>query len=130
MANENVIIGCKLPHGIHLDLYDKHNNLVARHSLAGNASFSLPNPDRKFQNAPLIHGDAFTSIPKEHWDAWLKIHSDHPSVLSGGIYAAAKKEDAQAQARNHEGDNIGFNKVDPKTLGVEKLDDKPKPVGA
>ena len=132
MANESVIIGCKLPHGLYLDLHDKNNNLTARVKLPGNAGFTLPNKDRKFKNPDTVYGDTLTPVSKEHWDAWLKIHHDHPSVLNGSIYAAAKQEDAKAKARNHEDENVGFDKLDPDKPehGVKKLNNANMPVFA
>jgi hypothetical protein len=124
---EKVLIGCKLPHGLYLDLHDKNNTLIARVKITGCAGFTLPNPDRKFQNPVTVHGDAFTLVDKAHWEEWLKVHASHPAVLNGAIYASAKQVDAEAKAKEHETEDVGFNKVDPKNFGVQKLDGKDAP---
>ena len=123
-STEKIIVGCKLPHGLYLDLRDAAGNIKARVKLPGVAGYTLPNPDRKFQNPETINGDTLTPVDKDHWDAWIKQHADHPAVLSGAIYARAKRDDAVATAREHQKDNVGFDKVDPNNYGVKKLDSK------
>lgn len=127
---ETILVGCKLPHGLNLDLRDAQGNITARVKLPGNSGFTLPNPDRKFKNPTTVYGDTFTEVEKDHWDAWLKKHKTHPAVVNGAIYAASQQEDAIVQARNHEDENVGFNKIDPKRFGVSKMDDSSKPAGA
>lgn len=126
-GSKTVLVGCKLPHGLYLDLRDKGGNLVARQKLPGASNFTLPNPERKMQPTSTVHGDTITPIPVDHWEAWLKQNADHPAVRNGAIYARAKREDAEAQALEHERQNIGFNKVNPASLGVKKLSDDNKP---
>lgn len=128
----NVVVGCKLPHGLYLDLRNAAGDIIARHKLAGNAGFSLPNPERKFKQVDTssTFGDTMNIIPKDHWDEWRKRNKDHAALRSGAIYVAKDHQDALAQAREHQGDNVGFDKIDPKRHGVAKLDDRPKPEGA
>jgi hypothetical protein len=123
-SNDKVIVGCKLPHGLYLDLYDKNGNLKARVKLPGVAGYTLPNPDRKFVNPELTHGDTLTGVDRGHWEAWHEQHRDHPALLSGAIYAKAKREDAVAVAKEHQVENVGFDKIDPTKHGVKKLDPK------
>lgn len=124
-----VLIGCKLPHGLYLDLLDKVGNIKARVKLLGNANFTLPNPDRKFKgvNTEATFGDTINPVDKDHWDAWIKTHADHPAILSGAIYMAMKQEDALAKAKEHQNEDVGFNKVDPTKEGIKKMDDKTNP---
>ena len=126
---ETVLVGCKLPHGIYLDLHDGAGNIKARVKLPGNASYTLPNPDRKFQNPTVVYGDTFTSVDKAHWEAWKALHADHPALTSGAIYASANKNDAESKAKAHEHENVGFNKLDPRKHGVAKLGSEAKPAG-
>lgn len=126
-ANETVVIACKLPHGLYLDLLDAGGNLRARHKLTGVAGFTLPNPDRKFQNPNTEFAHTLNIIPKKHWDEWFALHQNHPAILSGAIMVAPKRNDALAMAREHEREAVGFEKVDPKKEGVSKLSDAPKP---
>ena len=126
---ETILVGCKLPHGIYLDLRDGAGNISARVKLPGNAHYTLPNPDRKFKNPETVHGDTFTQVDKAHWDAWIKLHGDHPALRSGAIYSAAKKEEAIGKAKEHEFEDVGFNKIDPNKQGITKLDGNSKPAG-
>jgi hypothetical protein len=130
MAAETIIVGCKLPHGLYLDTRLPNGDIKNRVKLPGVASFTMPNENRKFQNPQLTAGDTLTRVDKEHWDEWIGLHADHPAVRSGAIYAAAKKDDAVAMAKEHQKDNVGFDKIDPKKHGVTKLDESPKPIGA
>lgn len=128
----SVIIGCKLPHGLYLDLRNDAGDIVARYKLAGNANFSLPNPERKFKgvDTSATFGDTLNTIPKAHWEEWRKRNKDHAALRSGAIYVAKDRDDALAQAREHQTENVGFDKIDPKKHGVQKLDDRAKPEGA
>jgi hypothetical protein len=124
-----VLIGCKLPHGLYLDLKDKAGNIKSRAKLLGNANFTLPNPDRKFKgvNTESTFGDTINEVDKDLWDAWIKIHAEHPAILSGAVYMAAKRDDALARAKEHQHENVGFDKLDPKKELVKKMDDKSNP---
>lgn len=124
---EQVLVGCKLPHGLYLDLRDKLGNLVERFRLPGNASFTLPNPNRKFKNPTTVSGDTFTPIPKKFWEEWYGLNKNHPAVKSGAIYFAKDRNSAYDMASEHEKENVGFDKIDPDKHGVNKMDDENKP---
>lgn len=127
-TKKTVIVGCKLPHGLYLDLRDEQGNIIARQKLPGCANFMLPNPKRKFIGTPTVHGDTLTPIPADHWEAWQKKNKNHPALRSGAVYAAANRDDATAQAAEHETQNVGFNRIDPeKQLGVKKMTDEDNP---
>lgn len=127
-TKKTVFVGCKLPHGLYLDLRDEQGNIIARHKLPGCSNFTLPNPNRKFMGAPTVHGDTLTEIPGAHWEAWLKKNKNHPAIRSGAIYAAANQADATARAKEHQGDNVGFDRLNPeKQLGVKKMTDTDNP---
>ncbi|MEN6533960.1 MAG: hypothetical protein ABFD89_09885 [Bryobacteraceae bacterium] len=126
-VKETVIIGCKLPHGLYLDIHDKAGNLKSRVKLPGCAGFTLPNPDRKFQNPETVHGDTLTAVDKDHWEEWWLNHSEHPAITSGAIYMAAKRSDAESIAKEHEHDDVGFSKVDPNKEPVKKLNGNDRP---
>ena len=120
---DKVLIGCKLPHGLYLDLRDNRGEIKARVKLPGVAGFTLPNPDRKFKNPTTEHGHTITPVDRDHWEAWKKAYPDFPALLSGAVYEANKREDAIAIAAEHEHVNVGFNKGNPKEFGVETRKD-------
>ncbi len=125
--SETVLVGCKLPHGIYLDLYDGMN-LRARVKLPGIMTFKIPtDPPRKFQNPEVVLGHTMTAVPRKHWEEWLEKNKRHPSVVNGFVYAAKNETEAKAVAREHERETTGFEQVDPRALGVEKLSDDPRP---
>ena len=123
MAKETVIIGCKLPNGLHLE----HNGTVI--VLKGAGSYLLPNADRKFKNPNLVEGDSYTIVDKDFADAWFKAHSDYAPVKSGAVYRASNMSEFAAKARDMADVKTGFEKLDPartKILGTEPLTDGAK----
>jgi hypothetical protein len=126
-----VLVGCKLPHGLNLDLYDAGNNLKHRQKLRGIMGFHIPNPDRKFVNPETSFGHTITPVPRAHWDAWLEKNKNHPAIVNGFIYVAKSQSDAVAIAKEHENELTGAEQLDPKKQGdVVKLDEDPRPLEA
>lgn len=129
LTSETVLVACKLPHGLYLDLY-AGKTLTARVKLSGTMGFRIPNEDRKFVNPDVSFGHSVTPVPRKHWEEWLAAHKDHPAVVGGFVYVSKTKDDAVAQAREREGEVTGFEQVDPKKSGVAPLDKDPRPMEA
>ena len=125
MANEQtpsnpsktVLVACFLPHGLYLDIMDKTGlQIIARHKLTGNAGFMLPNPKRKFKN-PRLTGDAtgatLNPVPEDHWEAWKKLHPDHPAISGPcpAVFVVKNQESGVARATEVEKHDFGFNKA-------------------
>ena len=83
---EMVTVGCKLPHGLHLDIHTAGKPKI-RITLKGNNS-SL-----------VIGGYGITeNVPKDHFDAWMKQNKSHPAIEKDLIFAHAQKSSVEAIA--------------------------------
>lgn len=118
MANETVIVGCKLPNGLVLEVGDKRVNL------RGSAHYLQPNPKRKFKNPEVLFADSITLVDKAFWDAWVKrVGAQFAPIKSGAIYASPNKDDATARAMETEKIVTGLEPIDPeKTPGLGSVD--------
>lgn len=99
-ANDTVTVGCKLPHGLHLDIYNNDGTLAARHTVAGtNAS-------------DVIGGHGVTiGVPKAHFDEWMKRNKDSAAVRNELIFAHVNANDVAAQARSNAKNKSGFEPI-------------------
>lgn len=127
LVSESVLVACKLPHGLNLDLYDG-NVLRSRVKLSGIMGFRIPNPDRKFVNPETYAGHSITSVPRAHWEEWYATHKSHPAVVNGFVYVSKTRDDAQAQAKEREKERTGFEQLDPTKQAVHPLDRDPRPM--
>ena len=105
MAEEMVMIGCKHPNGVilNLDHYvvtDERSNSVRR--INGKATVTLKGWAH-LQNKPDptegMGGYALTPVPVDFWQAWIKEHAEFPMIVDKTIVGPHK--DAVAQARAH-----------------------------
>jgi hypothetical protein len=104
-----VSVGCKLPHGIHLDLKNK-NGEGPRHTLQGaNAS-------------RIIGGFGITeNIPGDFMAQWLRQNAKHPAVINGAIFIHSNRESAEVMAKERAKDVVtGFEAIDPVKTGMLK----------
>ena len=108
MADEYVIVGCKAPNGLilNLDRYERPDNSrldVNRIdgprtvTLAGWAhDFNKPNPTEE------THGARLNRVPKDFWEQWFAVHDKSSLILDGIIIPppkAAGRDNATAVAR-------------------------------
>lgn len=111
MANETVLVGCKLPHGLILSL---PNESV---KLAGSASWI--NPPKGKKNPPkIMYADSFTSVSKAFWESWVewaKVMKFEP-YLRGHVYSATSEKEAEARAKDGEGIKTGMERLDENAL--------------
>ena len=115
MANETVIVGCKLPNGLVLQVGNK------RVTVRGSAHYMQPNPARKFQEPEIIYADSITLVDKAFWEAWLAQTNKKFPVESGGfgplvskaLYANPTKDTALGMARDTEKERSGLEQNDP-----------------
>lgn len=103
---EMVMIGCKMPSGVILDL-DRYDSDPAhptrpvrvilgpaRVTLKGNR-VPLGQPD------PAVGGYVFTQVPADFWNEWVKRNVGSPLLADKLLLAPAKPGDAPALARDH-----------------------------
>src|ERR1035438_9796285 len=128
-SSKTILIACFLPHGLYLDIMDKSGlNVIARHKLTGNAGFMFPNPKRKSKN-PRLTGDAegptLNPVPEDHWEAWKKLHADHPAITgpAPAVFAVKNRDSGVAQATEMLKHDFGFNKSDPENYELKTYDE-------
>lgn len=110
-GNETVIVGCKLPHGLHLSLHDKDGNETGRVTVVG---ANAP-ADQRIGEVGITSG-----VPKEFWDEWVKRNKNAPAVSRGLVFAQAGGNNAVAEAKDKADLRSGFEALDPA---------KPDPTG-
>jgi hypothetical protein len=97
-----VTVGCKLPHGLMLDITEE-GKAGRRFRIKGSNS------------AGIIGGFGLTpGVPKDLWDAWHKKHEQLEFVRNGLVFAYDKTGDASARAKEVGGDlSSGLDPIDP-----------------
>lgn len=90
-----ITVGCKLPHGIHMDLDGKRVTLNGANSAA------------------VIGGHGITeNVDKEFFDKWVGQRKDTPMIKNGLIFAHDRAVNAQAEAKEKAGNKTGFEGLD------------------
>lgn len=98
---ETVMVGCKHPAGIVLNLnqYEKISDTNVRLNL-GKMTVTLKGWARRQGDPDHTHGGyALTSVPRDFWEEWLRTHADFPMLKDGTILPP--HSDATSQARAH-----------------------------
>lgn len=97
---QTVTVGCKLPHGLHLDIGEK------RVTLAGaNAS-------------QVIGGHGITeNVDKEFFEKWLSLNKDSVAVQRGLIFAHDKAGNTKSEAIEKQEEKTGLEGIDPANPG-------------
>jgi hypothetical protein len=105
-SNTMVIVGCKLPNGLHLDLKNNEGELV-RHTVAGaNAS-------------RIVGGYGLTkNVPAEFMAKWFEQNARHPAVLNKSIFIHSQASSAHAIAKEHAEVKTGLQPLDPVKLNM------------
>ena len=113
MVAKNIVIGCKLPHGLILD-----------HPMDPSKTVELNGLNR----ARIIGAThATTEVDADFWNEWKTFHADFPAVRSGSIFEAKSAVDAAAMARELEREQTGFEPMardgkDERAAGVTSVD--------
>jgi hypothetical protein len=142
MANEKVIVSCKLPHGLVIEAREVSYftgpngeqiptyKVLDSARLRGSAEARRMESDGKVMGeVPLVvEGYGLTEVSKDLWEAWLAQNKDSALVKSNLVYASPKIDLAKSQARE-QGPQVksGLEPLDPTRpeKGVE-----PVPEGA
>lgn len=108
MAQETVLIGCKLPHGVQLRV----KNTV--HVLKGVAVPAQARGNRPLPTFGIVSSAALTSVPKDFWDSWKALHgTTYAPFVKGFIFEAKNRDSAKAEAREKADEKTGLEPVDP-----------------
>jgi hypothetical protein len=130
-----VVVCCKLPSGLHLDLMKtsadgKPTNILARRVTVNGtqAQRALERADDKgrpvdmepFPGAATGFGLTF-GVDADFWEAWVNQNKDYTPYARGMIFAHAKVENARAEAKEKgdkkAGIKSGLEPIDPENPG-------------
>lgn len=114
-TKEIIAVGCKLPHGIHLDIR-KLGEQTERVTLKGTNSLQ----SGAIQRISMIGGFAITeNVPKDFFDKWMRDNATHPAVKNGLIFHHKQLASVVEMGNEREGDvRSGLDPIDPKNTGV------------
>ncbi len=108
----NVMIGCKLPHGLILELIPAppadrtlQGFVPAGKRVTIKGANSLRTERRAQQG---VHPFAITPVDKDFWEAWYAQHKDRDFVKNGLVFVAKDEKDAQAMARERLPERTGL----------------------
>lgn len=109
----NVIVGCKLPHGLVLSL----PNNKTRVTLKGANSETIVGLDGK-----VVRGSCgYTPVDESFINAWLKTYAESTMVKQQLIFVQKNEANAKAQAAEQEDQKTGFEPVNPAAPGVSGI---------
>lgn len=106
-----VTIGCKLPHGLHLDVDGTRVTLLGTNA------------------ANVIGGYGITEgVDESFFKKWLAQNKDSAAVKNELVFAHEKPDNTKAQAKANAKNRNGFEGVDPNkpAPGVEPTDETKK----
>jgi len=107
-TGETVTVGCKLPHGIHMDIITDTGK--KRVTLRGNNSSNV------------IGGFGINpGVSKEFFDKWMSENQNLKAVKDGLIWAYKSEEGARKKALEEAEKRHGMEKIDPKKLPVKGI---------
>lgn len=99
---DTYIVGCKLPHGLHLELFAPDGKVIEAHKINGNNSRRI------------IGGYGLTDgIPRGFMDEWLERNANHPAVLNQSIFIHTNAKSAESAAKERRKERTGLEALDP-----------------
>lgn len=126
MTGDVVYIGCKTPNGLVLHLrqnrVERANGQVIVTSEGEDlGEVTLKGTAVPFGKPPIdIDGYVFTRVPKDFWEAWLKLNAASSLLKDGFIKPAASLEAGKKIAREHEAAPGQFAPIPPATKDAPK----------
>ena len=113
-----VTVGCKLPHGLILQLPKTSQRVTLR----GANSNTVLGLDGKVARGTC----GYTKVDDAFIQAWLKLYAQTTMVKNGLIFVAKNEAEAKAEAADTAAQKTGFEAVDPDKPAVPGI----KPVEA
>ena len=123
-STDTVTVGCKLPHGIHLDIYnadgataEERAEIIARVTLTGQ------------NGTEIVGGHGITpGVSKAHFEEWMRRNKNHPAVRNGLIFAHDNASKTVAEASEKTDTKNGFEPIDQGRLpaGIERAPENDK----
>lgn len=106
----DLIIGCRLPHGIILENPDPEAPKVEI--------------EVKGLNSSNIIGAEYMTTPvdADFWALWSKFHKDSPLLKSGSLFAVKDESSAKSKAKELKDEKTGFEPMPQNGPGIKKAD--------
>ena len=133
----SVTVGCKLPHGLTMRVFDMVETQepvmgggfravkVAQERPQRVTLNGFSNAQNRAPNSPIVEGFALThGVDAEFWSAWKAQNADSDVVKNGLIFAHEKSVNTEAEAKDKKTLRSGLERLDPNKLpkGIQKSD--------
>ncbi len=129
-STATVEIGCKLPHGIWLELISE-GNLTNPAPAGPKVRLRGANDTSVYVGTNPANGAfAITTVDKSFWDTWYARNKDLSFVKNGAVFVAENAKDAAAMAKDQKGAKTGFEPLSPDGNGNFKDSRMPKGIAA
>lgn len=117
VQHDHVMVGCKLPNGILLELIPKHegwNPPPTGPRVKINGSNSVRRDSMIVRVNPRILDYGQTLVNRSFWEQWLEQNKDKALVTSGAIFAESTRQDFVAHAKDTLGEKVGLEGLNPE----------------
>lgn len=116
MAN-TILIGCRLPHGIVLEVENAVSKEITKVALNGQNK----SPAFEYTDIIVLQRGHFglTEVDAGFWEKWLASHEDFAPLKSKAIFVAKDERSAKAQAAELRDQSTGFEAVAQDAGGVK-----------
>lgn len=96
-------VGCKLPHGLTVELFaEDGKRVVWRQTLKGN------------NDSRIVGGYGLTpNVPTAEMEEWIKRNAEHPAVVNGSIFMQTGGKSAESRAKEGRKLKTGLEPVHP-----------------
>lgn len=115
--SKTIVIGCRLPCGVILDLINASGQQV-KVALNGQNSAQARSP------IIMLSEDDYgvTDVDAEFWEAWKKQYADFQPLKVGAIFEAKDERDAKAIHRELKGEKTGHEPMPQEGGQIKKAD--------
>ena len=132
-SSKVVWVGCKLPHGMRLQLFsrpverDNPNSPNAfkpppvKSEIVLKGANSLTTEFSVRGLAPLRHEFAVTPVPAEFWAQWIAEHADHDALRNGFIFVVDRERDVKGAAAERDDERTGLEPLKPEMDGDPRI---------
>lgn len=103
----SVTIGCKLPHGLIIEIGTPEDEGYVSVTLKGGNSSAI------------IGGYGLTRVSADVWAEWVRTHKFFPALRNGQLFVTPSEPDAQGEAVTRANVKTGFEGVDPENPPAE-----------
>ncbi len=95
------LVGCKLPHGLKLELKDGEGRIIT-HVIKG------------MNDARIVGGHGLThGIPTDFMQQWMTVNKDHPAVKQSLIFMHTDVVSIESMAKERRAERSGLEAIDP-----------------